>query len=231
MLKLPNVTLLAIDVANPGKTVEAMLYTMRHVEFGDIILAIDTVRNQTLDFVTRFGIRIHPITETDTKVQGAIRSFFTDYETHQATLPGEILKTDFALIMEWDSAVINPAAWLDSFLACDYIGAVWPPYYDPGWPPTMDGFRVGNGGFSLRSRRFCELVRKAALEWNDDPGLMSYDCWMCRTMRPWLETNGIRFATEDLAHRFSCEDAIYTGQFGFHGKDTVKINGWHLHWF
>ena len=39
----------------------------------------------------------------------------------------------------------NPAAWDAAFLDCDYLGAKW------FW--HNDGMRVGNGGFSLRSRR------------------------------------------------------------------------------
>lgn len=229
MLNLSNVTLLAIDVANPGKTLEALLYTLRYVEFGDVILATDTVRWQTLP--DRYPVRFHSITQSNDVAQGSTRSFFKDYERHQVTLPAEVISTDFVLVQEWDSAVINPLAWDNSWFNVDYIGALWPPYYDPSWPPTTRGYNVGNGGFSLRSRRFCELVSKAALTWADDPGLMAHDCWMCRTMRPWLETNGVRFADEEQALRFSCEDALYTGQFGFHGKATAKINGWNLHWF
>jgi len=229
MLKLPNVTLLAIDVVNPGKTLEALMYTLRYVEFDEVVLATDLDRHQTLP--RGYPIRFHPIKQGDATEQGSIRSYFKDYERHQLTLPKEIVKTDFVLCQEWDSAVLNPLAWDNAWFTVDYIGAYWPPYYDPGWPPTVAGFNVGNGGFSLRSKRFCDAVYAASQHWPDDPGMMSHDCWMCRTMRPWLETNGIRFASEEQALRFSCEDAIYTGQFGFHGKMTVKINGWNLHWF
>jgi hypothetical protein len=220
MLKLPNVTLLAIDVADPGKTLEALLYTLRYVEFGDVVLATDLERHQTLP--DRFPMRLHPIKEADNKEQGSIRSYFKDYERHQITLPAEIVRTDFVLCQEWDSAVLNPLAWDNSWLALDYIGAFWPPYYDPGWPPTMSGYNVGNGGFSLRSKRFCDLVRKAAMTWPDDPALMSYDCWMCRTMRPWLETNGVRFASEEQALKFSCEDAVIPVNLVFMAKRLLR---------
>src|ERR1700687_3454326 len=41
--------------------------------------------------------------------------------------------------------LITPAAWREEFLGCDYIGAQW------FWHD--DAMRVGNGGFSLRSRK------------------------------------------------------------------------------
>jgi hypothetical protein len=231
MLDLKNVTLLSVDIVNPERTWQAMLHSMRFVKFGDIILATDTKKFPNLGWMNRYGIRLHHIEETDDKEYGPVRAYFKDYERHSLLLPYELMTTDFLLFQEWDSCVLNPLAWDYSLLRCDYVGAVWPQSYEPGWPPVMEGFTVGNGGFSLRSRKFCELILKATYDWHDDPSLMSYDCWMCRTMRPWLEANGVRFATEEQALRFSCEDSVYTGQFGFHGKNTVAINGWKLPWF
>lgn len=229
MLKLKNVTLLAIDAINPGKTLRALLYSTRFVEFADVILVTDTLRHQTLS--NQFGFRLLHTVQSNDKIEGPDRAYFRDYEHQMLTVPAEVVKTDFVLIQEWDAAVLNPSAWDPGWLSVDYIGACWFPYYLPGWPPMVEGANVGNGGFSLRSRHFCDLVRKAATEWADDPSKMAHDCWMCRTMRPWLETNGICFASTEQALRFSCEDSVYTGQFGFHGKETVKLNGWTLPWF
>lgn len=230
MLKLADITLLAIDAVTPEITLQALLYSMRMVEFAEVVMATDPRKISQQD-LARQGIRLFAIQEGNDKDIGPTRSFFRDYERHQLTLPPQASKTEFTLCQEWDSAVLSPLAWDDSVLKCDYVGALWPPYYEPGWPPVTTGFRVGNGGFSLRSQRFCQLIARAARDWADDPGMMSYDCWMCRTMRPWLESNGVVFATEEQALKFSCEDMIYTGQFGFHGKATARINGWTLPWF
>ena len=59
--------------------------------------------------------------------------------------------TDFAIYCQWDGFGINPQHWTDEFLHYDYIGAPWhsiPPYH-----PTL---RVGNGGISVRSKRWLE---------------------------------------------------------------------------
>jgi tetratricopeptide (TPR) repeat protein len=74
--------------------------------------------------------------------------------------------------------------------------------------------RVGNGGFSLRSRKLLEALQDPRIELVD-----AEDETICRTCRPLLERDhGIRFGSEALADRFSFEAAYPIGkQFGFHG--------------
>jgi hypothetical protein len=62
------------------------------------------------------------------------------------------IDSDFVLLVEWDGYIINPTAWTNEFLNFDYIGAVWGHH--------KDGFRVGNGGFSLRSRKLLLATRE-----------------------------------------------------------------------
>jgi hypothetical protein len=114
----------------------------------------------------------------------------------------------FVLVVQWDGYVIDPVAWTTSFRRYDYIGA---PYLDP-----VDGrsWVVGNGGFSLRSRKL--LTAAAALP--VVPGL-NEDRIICQTFRGHLERDlGIRFAPERLADRFSFEQRLPAAPtFGFHG--------------
>lgn len=164
---------------------------------------------------------------------GVSRTFFKDYETALLTEPIKHIGTSsHVLYMEWDSGILNPSAWDNGWLEYDFIGAPWPPHSDPGWPPC-DGETnaVGNTGFSLQSRKFMEAVRIALSVFKDDSRRFSCDRWACRTIRPWLEKeHGIKFAPVSVAERFSCEDRVYSGSFGFHGKSTVKINNWGA-WF
>ena len=97
-------------------------------------------------------------------------------------------------------------AWQPSFLDCDFIGAKW------FWQP--EGFRVGNGGFSLRSRRLLEALADPRIELVE-----AEDLTIGHTFRPLLEAAyGIRFADEALAERFAFEAAYPIGMpFGFHG--------------
>jgi glycosyltransferase involved in cell wall biosynthesis len=111
-----------------------------------------------------------------------------------------------------DGYIQNPSAWRDEWLEWDYIGAPWHFY--------TDNSINGNGGFSLRSKRFIELCSKLELN--------SYhpeDDVLCRQLRPWFEKEyGIKFAPYEVANRFSIEAYAvpapgnkYSGQFGFHG--------------
>lgn len=113
--------------------------------------------------------------------------------------------TPHALCVQWDGFVLNGRAWENAFLEYDYIGAVWPQF--------GDGRTVGNGGFSLRSRRLLEACRELPLE-----ALQAEDVIIARTFRSRLERQGIRFAPEDVARRFSYERTSPNGkEFGFHG--------------
>jgi hypothetical protein len=140
--------------------------------------------------------------------------------------PSEFLRTKYLLHIEWDAAVLNPMAWTDDFLEYDYIGAPWPDHHDPGWPRCDQSNNVGNGGFSLKSARFCKLVRQATDEFHGDAAMISSDRWQCRTLRPWMEGKGIKYSHEEAAALFSCEGRVYSGQFGYHGRITCKMNNW-----
>ncbi len=73
---------------------------------------------------------------------------------------------------------------------------------------------MGNGGFSLRSRKLLEALQDPRIRLVDVE-----DVTICRAFRPLLEQeHGIRFADEALADRFSFEAAYPIGKpFGFHG--------------
>jgi Protein of unknown function (DUF5672) len=118
------------------------------------------------------------------------------------------IETDFVLVVQFDGFVINPGAWTDEFLNYDYIGAPMPHVRPP--------YSMGNGGFSLRSRKLL-----AALQ--DDrivlpPNSINEDICICASYRSYLEFNhGISFAPLELASRFSYESgAPAPTTFGFH---------------
>lgn len=119
------------------------------------------------------------------------------------------VETSHCLVAQWDGHVLDAARWDPAFLDYDYIGASWPQF--------SDGHDVGNGGFSLRSRRLMELCR--------DPGFASYhpeDVAIGRINREWLESKGMRFAPKALADLFSAERAGDVAKsFGYHGA-------WHM---
>lgn len=121
------------------------------------------------------------------------------------------VSTSHMLIFQHDGFVNNWKVWDNDWLQYDYIGAPW--HY-------VDGMAVGNGGFSLRSRRLMEIVAT-------DPYIKithPEDHHICRTYRPYLEANyGIKFAPADIAEKFSFEgylqpSKVLKDQFGVHGN-------------
>jgi tetratricopeptide (TPR) repeat protein len=123
------------------------------------------------------------------------------------------VETAHVLLIQWDGYVINASAWRDEFLECDYIGAKWFWHGKTGEPGSA-AMRVGNGGFSLRSRRLLVALQdpRVRLEGPEDETI-------CRVFRPMLERErGIVFAAEALADAFAFEVDYPIGKpFGFHG--------------
>jgi hypothetical protein len=118
----------------------------------------------------------------------------------------EFITSSHVLIVQWDGFVLHAQQWDPAFLSFDYIGAVWPQF--------RDAHNVGNGGFSLRSRKLLEACRVT-----DFRGSHPEDLAICRMNRPLLEReHGIRFADHGTAARFSIErEAPAEPTFGFHG--------------
>jgi len=194
MQDLSTVTLCCVDTVNHALALRALTHSRQAVRFARSVLVTDGLPP---DIALPDGIEIAasgPIASRDAYSQFVLK------ELHR------FVDTPHVLLIQWDGYVANPDAWDPAFLACDYLGAKW------FWHD--DGMRVGNGGFSLRSRRLLDALRdpRIVLAGNEDETI-------CRTQRPLLEREfGIVFGSEALADRFSFEAAYPVGRpFGFHG--------------
>lgn len=115
------------------------------------------------------------------------------------------LRTSHVLMVQWDSWVVDSSYWTDEFLEYDYIGAPW---------GTLAKHRVGNGGFSLRSKRLLQWLANRQL-----PRSHPEDNVICWELHDEIEAAGMKFAPLSLAHRFSIERVPeYNESFGFHGS-------------
>ena len=232
MLKLPQVTLMGIDVVTPERTAMSLKQSMRWVDFGRVVLLSNLGMNRGLEGLHHGEVEMKHITQGNTmaKPMPWHKALPVDYEMDNLLRPAEYCDRGYVLFCEWDAGVLNPLAWNPEFLKYDFIGAPWVRHNDPGWPACDETNNVGNFGFSLRSKRFCETIAQAVANHKGDPAMLSSDRWACRTMRPYLESRGVKFAPWEVAMRFSCENAIYSGQFGFHGRLTAEMNGWGGKW-
>lgn len=119
-----------------------------------------------------------------------------------------LFTTPHAIVCQLDGYPINWQSWDDIFLDYDYIGAPWIPNYF-----NNSISRVGNGGFSLRSRRLCQAL--STQEWIS----MSDDVFICQHSFEKMCQLGMRYAPPSLAARFSIEHDIPEKvplPFGFH---------------
>lgn len=121
-----------------------------------------------------------------------------------------MIKTEFALICQYDGMAVDAAQWRDDFYQYDYIGAPWPERFH--WIPKDS--RVGNGGFSLRSARLLEALQNSQITTDDNE-----DVLICQIFRKFLTNGfGIKYAPIELANGFSNEWNNPEGSvFGFHG--------------
>lgn len=189
---LPNVTLCAASDVAIEATIRALEQCL------DQITCPETLFFSSLPIhrQTRHDIRHVPISPLASAAQYS-DFILTDLAQH--------VSTDFALIVQWDGFIVDPQAWTDEFLNVDYIGAPW--IHQPA------GQDVGNGGFSLRSRRLLEMGSKPWFRCTHPE-----DLCLAQVNREQLELAGIRFADRTLARRFSRErEPRLTDHFGIHG--------------
>ena len=119
---------------------------------------------------------------------------------------------DFVITVNWDGYAINRNRWTDDFFRYDYIGAPW----SKAW--SKNGCRVGNGGFSLRSKAW--ISRAAQL---GNPFGKPEDTFQCRENLDFFTSARLRVAPIPLAMQFSAESRIgefknwrLDQSFGFH---------------
>ena len=144
------------------------------------------------------------------------KSSWTEGQRFQSYLINDFFDTEYVMHIETDGYPVNPHLWSNDFKTYDYIGAPWPTGY-------THNNRVGNGGLSLRSKKFTETCSKYR---NDYITGMSSDIWFCQYMYPDFKfKEGIEYADLHTALRFSFElpvpefpDWTWEKSFGFHGR-------------
>jgi hypothetical protein len=200
-LYLPNVEIVSINTHNPMLSIKALEYSSKHIQFAKkkifshIPLSVRDIQHiQIPEFVTREQY-----------------SVFCIQELHK------YIESEFVLMIHDDGFVINSHLWTNEFLQYDCIGAPW-----PGSPTDPTHGRVGNGGFTLRSKKLLQTIAQfTETDINED--------WLIGvTKKDYLESLGIKFAPVELAMKFSLELPIaeceynLDNTFGFHGKRSFQ---------
>lgn len=193
-LQLPGVTLIIVDGVEFARAKTALLHCTSLCDFADAKILTH------LPAEDHFRHQIKPI-----------ESIY-DYSEFVIKELANYFTTSHVLMAQWDGFVWQTAMWSDEFLQYDYIGAPWPDKFLVKGIPRH--FNVGNGGFSLRSRRLQEFLR-------DDPNIIVHkveDVAICQLNRAYLEVKGFTFAPAEIARRFSWELLDQQPAFGAHGR-------------
>jgi hypothetical protein len=207
MINLDNVTIVSVSCVREIESLNAIKHSMCGIKFGSSKLI--TSSNIDDDEVEVINIE---------KLDYEGYNRFIVYDLHN------YINTDFALIVQDDGYVINPNRWSPDFLKYDYIGAPWPLPKDNFSFRDQSGkiVRVGNGGFSLRSKKILEASTKLGIEWRSYFGFYNEDGFFTCHNRKTFEDYGISYAPIEVAKYFSHEseipETIGIEPFGFHGK-------------
>jgi len=191
MLSLNNVTLVCIDDYNIQRAYQALRFCIKEITFNSVKLF-----TSEKDHISSYPIEkviIHSINDKNQYSEFIIKELFN------------YINTEYVLIIQWDGFIVNHLAWNDKFFNYDYIGAPW-----------KDDNVVGNGGFSLRSKKLLKLISELDYDKTNE------DVFICRTNRDLLTKFGIKFAPVDIAYKFSIENEEYQGSFGWHGGNLPQ---------
>ncbi len=212
-LNLKNVTLCAVDTIDIQRQLLAFEICMKYAAFKEVKLFTNCKEN----YITDTGVQVIKIDTINS---------LRDYNNFNLKELNTYIDTDFAMIAEYDGFILNPDAWMNEFLQYDYIGAPW----------LIDNqLVVGNGGFSIRSKKLLELTQtdnRIQLGSTSTHKYAENEDWViCMILREYIENKGIRFAPAELAQRFSIEKnelvgKTWTNQFGFHGLKWTDISNW-----
>jgi hypothetical protein len=131
----------------------------------------------------------------------------------------EVVDSEYCLVFQDDGFIVNPGLWEDEFYNYDWIGSPWPLYM--GWP--REGHQVGNGGFSLRSKKLLQWT-STLKDWEGQ----NEDTFIVSLKKQELESQGLKIAPVEVATRFSVENEMTREHglhnvFGFHAKNKMDL--------
>jgi len=210
MLTLPNVTLVAVSSVNLDGALFALSVSSHSIEFADVkLLTSEAI------IPDNPKIKIELIPKID--LLGYSKFILQDLHRY--------VSTSHCLVVQADGFVLNPERWQKEFLEYDYIGAPWPEeltLFPTQQLLDMRKNQVGNGGFSLRSKKLLEETAKINFDALSFPSF-SEDLIIGHFLLNQMINAGVKFPLPELAAKFSVEspNAAYgqnpNSSFGFHG--------------
>lgn len=208
-IQLPDVTLIAPTGLRIPDTVAAFIKCCEGIDFGAVKLVAPEEPEGFPSYMS-----FEKCNEMDSYLK------YNDYVFKNLI---SHVNTSHCLLIQYDSWIIHPELWDDEWLNYDYIGAPWAIKDDAyiAWH-TYEHVRVGNGGFSLRSKRLLSIPQALNLSLTQEQGFYNEDGNICCYHRTDFLAAGTEYAPVDIATRFSYETPL-DENFG------IKTFGFHKH--
>ena len=223
-MNLDNVTIVCYDGEDANTALKALVYSCRDIKFKCAKLLCP---NEPTNFDEYKDLKCYD----NFKHIDYVNVPKVDWVGYNNFILFDLIDhvdTDYCLTIQTDGFVLNPEKWSDSFLDYDYLGAKWdldhlrqsvhvkPEIREKEWLS-----RVGNGGFSIRSKKLLTETANAPFIC-DGPE----DAYICSNYYDYFIERGIKFGSEEVADKFSREqnkELSFDDVFGFHGyRDIIE---------
>ncbi|MBW4425772.1 MAG: hypothetical protein KME50_15295 [Nostoc desertorum CM1-VF14] len=223
-INLQNTTLVTISSVDIELTLLSLVISNLNATFNRVLFF-------TFEEIDQRYLKLFPQLEV-IKIP-PIRSL-VEYSRFVIKELNSFIDTEFCLVTQGDGFIINPQLWSEEFLNYDYIAAPWrkQTHLVNSQGKTVDILdftknRVGNGGFSLRSKKLLEVSSQLDFD-NLKTSSLSEDLIICHYFHDWFKDQDIKFAPLEIAVKFSFEQPIeeldnfsWENTFGFHGKTSL----------
>jgi hypothetical protein len=207
--KLDNVTLLAYSSHDVDATIASMVKCMGKMDFGAVkLLSHEKPANLPNGIIYENAPLINS---------------FEDYSRYMFLELGRHVDTSHVLVVQYDSCISHPELWKDEWLNFDYAGAVWPVVENNYLTDEGERVRVGNGGFSLRSKKLLDAPKTLGLNLEERQGFYNEDGNCAIYHRTKMLNYGIKYMPIEEACIFSHENNVPENA---HIKETF---GYHHH--
>ena len=237
MLDLSRVTCFAIDNTNRiEETIKALHTCKNGANFGEVKLVttpnyVEKYKDECASDGILVEEQVKPLTNIDEY------NYYILYHLHKH------IDTEFCLLVQDHAFIINPDAWREEFFSYDYIGAPWPIRDRAYITPYGEHQRVGNGGFSFRSKKLLEVPRVQWIPFRVADVAKDFykmfggnntneDGNICVHNKHLYEMHGCKIAPVEVAKYFSYESPVPENQgiipFGFHNNlpPGVTVEGY-----
>jgi hypothetical protein len=205
---LNDITTVCVDCIN----VERALNAFKQNKITGIVTKKQKLLTSLLDNQIIDGVEIIKIPELPT---------LHHYSYFMVKALAGYIDTAYALIIQWDGYVLKGANWKNEFFKYDYIGAPWHNEWKkdhPYWNKNNTN-EVGNGGFSLRSKRLLDFLASSSAITQIHPE----DWAICKTYYNYLIEQKFKFAPTEMAYKFAVDGIPWDGQFGFHSIRATDL--------